>query len=148
MEYAEALELQYGYLAKVQEGGHPDTLILVEHQPVITMGRHADEANVLWSEERLKAAGIDLFHIERGGDATYHGPGQLVGYPIFDLKANHGGSIKRFVHRLEEVFITVMKRGYGIEVGRNPVNAGVWYGESKIVAVGLAVKREIGRAHV
>lgn len=142
-DYGETLQLQYEYLAKVQNGDHPDTLILVEHQPVITMGRHANQVNVLFSEAQLKEAGIDLFQIERGGDATYHGPGQLVGYPIFNLKANHGGSIKRFVHNLEEVFIQVMKNGYGLTVDRNPINAGVWHGESKVVAIGLAVKHAV-----
>lgn len=142
-DYAEALDIQYDYLARVQAGDHPDTLLLVEHQPVITMGRHANQANVLFSEEGLKAAGIDLFHIERGGDATYHGPGQLVGYPICNLKKNHAGSIKGFVHRLEEVFIDLAARQYGLSIGRNPVNPGVWHGESKLVAIGLAVKHAV-----
>lgn len=143
MDYGTTLQLQYEYLAKVQDGDHPDTLILVEHQPVITMGRHANQANLLVSEAELKAAGIDLYQIERGGDATYHGPGQLVGYPIFNLRANHGGSIKRFVHGLEEVIITVVKDGYGLTVERNPINVGVWYGDSKVAAIGLAVKQAV-----
>jgi lipoyl(octanoyl) transferase len=107
------------------------------------MGRHANQANILVSEAELKAAGIDLYQIERGGDATYHGPGQLVGYTIFNLRANHGGSIKRFVHRLEDVIITVAKNGYGLTVERNPVNVGVWYGESKVAAIGLAVQHAV-----
>jgi lipoyl(octanoyl) transferase len=147
MDYGTALRLQHDYLAKVQneaqDGNHPDTLMLVEHQPVITMGRHANQANILVSEAELKAAGIDLYQIERGGDATYHGPGQLVGYTIFNLRANHGGSIKRFVHRLEEVIITVVKDGYGLTVERNPANVGVWYGESKVAAIGLAVQHAV-----
>jgi lipoyl(octanoyl) transferase len=147
MDYGTALQLQHEYLAKVQneaqDGNHPDTLILVEHQPVITMGRHANQANILVSEAELKAAGIDLYQIERGGDATYHGPGQLVGYTIFNLRANHGGSIKRFVHRLEEVIITVAKDGYGLTVERNPANVGVWYGDSKVAAIGLAVQHAV-----
>ncbi|MBU0955369.1 MAG: octanoyltransferase, partial [Spirochaetes bacterium] len=70
MDYGKALDLQHEILAKVQEGSAPDTLMLVEHQPVVTMGRHANNANLLLSEDLLKQAGIDLFHIERGGDAT------------------------------------------------------------------------------
>ncbi|MBU0936532.1 MAG: lipoyl(octanoyl) transferase LipB [Spirochaetes bacterium] len=143
LDYGTALELQHEILAKVQEGSALDTLMLVEHQPVVTMGRHANNANLLLSEDLLKQAGIDLFHIERGGDATYHGPGQLVGYPICDLKKNHKGSIKQFVHRLEEVFIQLMQTEYNLSVDRNPINAGVWYGESKLVALGLAVQHAV-----
>lgn len=143
LDYAASLNRQYEYLAKVQGGNHPDSLLLVEHQPVITMGRHADASNVLGTPAELKAAGIDVYQVERGGDATYHGPGQIVGYPIVDIRKNHGGSIKRFVHNLEEVFIDLLDRKYGIQTGRSDVNAGVWYGDAKLVAIGLAVKQGV-----
>lgn len=143
LEYSKALQLQHEYLAKVQAGDHPDTLLLVEHQPVITLGRNARESNVLFSEAQLREAGIDLYRIERGGDATYHGPGQLVGYPICNLRRNHGGSIKRFVHRLEDVIITAVREGYGLSVERSPVNVGVWYGDAKLAALGLAVQQAV-----
>lgn len=142
MEYDLAHELQLKVLEAVQAGKLEDTLLLVEHPPVITMGRNAVEGNVLFSEAYLAEQGIALRTIERGGDATYHGPGQLVGYPIFDLKARHGRSIKTFVDRLEAVFIDYL-RELGLPGDRNPVNAGVWLGDSKITAIGLAVKRGV-----
>lgn len=144
MSYDEAHALQLEVLAKVQDGELPDTLILVEHPAVITMGRNAEENNVLFSETYLESQGVSLRTIERGGDATYHGPGQLVGYPIFDIKKRHGHSIKKFVHTLEEIFIDYLEETHHITAARSDVNAGVWIGgESKIVAIGLAVKRGV-----
>lgn len=141
-EYGEALKVQYEVLEKVQNGDD-DTLLLVEHPPVLTLGRNADKNNILFTEEHLKDKGVQVSHINRGGDVTYHGPGQLVGYPIFNIKKNHGGSIKQFVYNLEEVFIRLLKEEYGLSAGRNECNAGVWIGQEKIVAVGLAVKRGV-----
>lgn len=143
MDYDKAHQVQLSVLKAVQEGLLPDTLLLVEHPPVITMGRNAESANVLFSEDFLAQEGIALRTIERGGDATYHGPGQLVGYPIFDLKARHGRSIRTFVHRLESVFIDYLKDCHYLEAHRSDVNAGVWLGDSKITAIGLAVKRGV-----
>lgn len=142
-DYKEALEIQYEILKKVQDGECNDTLILVEHPPVITLGKNAVEENVLFDEDSLKEKGISLYEINRGGDVTYHGPGQLVGYPIFNLKVNHGRSIKRFVDNLEEVFIQFVKNEYDLTVARHECNAGVWYGEEKLVALGLAVKKGV-----
>jgi lipoyl(octanoyl) transferase len=143
MEYDKAHDLQLEILKKVQEAELPDTLLLVEHPPVITMGRNAVEGNVLFSQSYLAEHGISLRTIERGGDATYHGPGQLVGYPIFNLKERHGRSIRQFVTNLEQVFINVLEKKYQIKAARNEINAGVWIGESKICALGLAVKRGV-----
>lgn len=143
LDYKKALDIQYEILEKVQNGDCNDTLILVEHPPVITLGRNAVENNVLFSEEKLKEQGVDLYNIKRGGDVTYHGPGQLVGYPIFNLKKNHNRSIKLFIERLENIFIDFMKNEFELEVGRHACNAGVWYGEEKIVALGLAVKKGV-----
>ncbi len=142
-DYKDALDIQYKLLEKVQNEELDDTLILVEHPPVITLGRNATESNVLFTEEELKIKGIGLYNINRGGDVTYHGPGQLVGYPIFNLKKNHGRSIKLFIENLENVFINFIKDAYEVEVGRHVCNAGVWYGEEKVVALGLAVKRGV-----
>lgn len=139
-DYKEALDVQYDILGKVKLGEMDDTLILVEHPPVITLGRNATESNVLFSEEDLKEKGVALYNISRGGDVTYHGPGQLVGYPIFNLKKNHGRSIKVFIEKLEDVFIEYIRDAYDLSVGRHECNAGVWYGEEKVVALGLAVK--------
>jgi len=142
-DYKDALDIQYKLLEKVQNEELDDTLILVEHPPVITLGRNATESNVLFTDEELKNKGIGLYNINRGGDVTYHGPGQLVGYPIFNLKKNHGRSIKLFIENLENIFIKFIKDAYEVEVGRHVCNAGVWYGEEKVVALGLAVKRGV-----
>jgi len=143
LDYKETLDIQYRILEKVQKGECDDTLILVEHPPVITLGRNADETNVLFDEEKLKEQGIGLYNINRGGDVTYHGPGQLVGYPIFNLKKNHGRSIKLFIERLENIFINLMKNEFDLTVGRHECNAGVWHGEEKVVALGLAVSKGV-----
>jgi len=142
-EYKEALEIQYKLVEKVQKESVNDTLILVEHPPVVTMGRNAKEDNLLLPEALMKEKGIALEYIDRGGDVTYHGPGQLVGYPIFNLKKNHGRSIRTFVHNLEEIFVQLLTKEYGIPASRHECNAGVWLGEEKIVAIGLAVKRGV-----
>ncbi|MGB3368812.1 MAG: lipoyl(octanoyl) transferase LipB [Acidaminobacteraceae bacterium] len=143
MDYKEALDIQYDILEKVQNGECNDTLILVEHTPVITLGKNATPENVLFDKESLNKQGIDLYNINRGGDVTYHGPGQLVGYPIFNLKKNHNRSIKRFVDKLEEIFIQFVNDEFDITVSRHECNAGVWYGEEKLVALGLAVKQGV-----
>jgi|LGVF01.2.fsa_nt_gb lipoyl(octanoyl) transferase len=142
-DYKEALDVQYDILEKVKKGLMEDTLILVEHPPVITLGRNATESNVLFNKRDLKEKGIGLYNINRGGDVTYHGPGQLVGYPIFNLKKNHGRSIKVFIEKLEDVFIEFIQDSYNITVGRHECNAGVWYGDEKVVALGLAVKNGV-----
>jgi lipoyl(octanoyl) transferase len=143
MPYDEAHTLQLKVLERVQNGDCEDVLLLVEHPPVITKGRNANDQNILFSDDYLKDQGIEIREIERGGDATYHGPGQLVGYPIFDLKARHGRSIRHFVENLESVFINVLWKHYSIQAQRNDVNAGVWIEDAKIVAIGLAVKRGV-----
>lgn len=142
-DYKEALDVQYEILEKVQSGLLDDTLILVEHPPVITLGRNATESNVLFSKDDLNEKGIGLYNINRGGDVTYHGPGQLVGYPIFNLKKNHGRSIKVFIEKMEDVFIEFIRDSYDLTVSRHECNAGVWYGEEKVVALGLAVKKGV-----
>lgn len=140
--YEKAYAYQLKTLAEVQQGGE-DTLILVEHPKVITLGRNSNENNMLVPEETMRGLGYDVQHIERGGDATYHGPGQLVGYTIFNIKKNHPAGIRVFVENLERVFITVLKEQYGIEGTRDPINSGVFIGENKITAVGLAVKQGV-----
>jgi lipoyl(octanoyl) transferase len=115
-DYKKALDIQYDILEKRQKGEISDTLILVEHPPVITLGRHAAESNVVVSEKYLKDNGIGIYHIERGGDATYHGPGQIVGYPIVGLR-DKGIGIREFVERLEGTFIKLLKENYGIDSG-------------------------------
>lgn len=141
-DYKEAWDVQHDILEKRQKGEIGDTLILVEHPPVITLGRNAIESNVVVPEKYLKDNGIGVFHIERGGDVTYHGPGQIVGYPIVGLR-DKGIGIREFVERLENIFIKMLKKNYDIDSGINPEFPGVWVGSNKITAIGLAVKRGV-----
>jgi len=119
-------------------GAAPDTLILVEHEPVVTLGKQGDQANLVVSESALAARGVDLHRVERGGDITYHGPGQLVGYPIISL-TERGLSVRDLMRGLEECLIRTVAE-YGITAGRIPGLTGVWCGERKVAALGVAVK--------
>jgi lipoyl(octanoyl) transferase len=141
-DYEKALDIQYKILDKRQKGELGDTLILVEHPHVITIGRHGEESNVVASEQYLKSRGINVKKINRGGDVTYHGDGQIVGYPIINIMERKIG-IKEFVANLEEVFIQLLRDKYNIEAGRYPEFTGVWVNNSKITAIGLAVKRGV-----
>lgn len=141
-EYEEALKIQYEILEKRQQNKINDTLILVEHPPVITLGRNAVKENVKASKTYLDEHGISVQNISRGGDVTYHGYGQVVGYPIVNLKSK-GVGIRVFVKNLEEVFIRMLKDIHGVEAGRDEEHTGVWVNDNKIVAIGLAVKRSV-----
>ena len=142
LPYMEALEIQEKLLHSIQEGGD-DAFVLLEHPKVITMGINANTDNILYSEEKLIAEGYDVQKIRRGGDVTYHGPGQLVGYTLVNLKKNHGGSIKKFVYNLEQLFIDFLAQEYAIVASRDPLNAGVFVGNDKIVAIGLSVHKGV-----
>ncbi len=115
-----------------------DTLLLVEHDPVYTLGRNADPANVLLQEDTLHARGISLVRTTRGGQVTYHGPGQLVGYPILRLGTGKGRGVLWYVSQLEVVLIAVLGR-FGVEGRTDPVNRGVWIGQEKVAALGVRV---------
>ncbi len=141
-EYQRAWELQYELLEKRQRGEIEDTLIIVEHPPVITLGNKAKETNIIASKEYLQGQGIDLVQTNRGGDVTYHGEGQIVGYPIVDIKNSKIG-IRNFVRGLEEIFIQILKDKFDIDSERNCQHTGVWIGNDKILAIGLAVKRGV-----
>jgi lipoyl(octanoyl) transferase len=139
IRYADGLDLQAKLVADRQAGTIPDTLLLLEHDPVFTLGRNARRDNVLFSEEALGKKGFDVFESGRGGDVTYHGPGQVVGYPIFDLSPDRR-DVHRYVRDLEEVMI----RGcadYGIEAGRIEGLTGAWVGDEKIGAIGVRISR-------
>ena len=116
--YKEAWELQKRIWQLRVEEKIPDTLILVEHPPVITLGKSGKADNLLVTEDELKARGIELFRIERGGDITWHGPGQLVGYPIFFIREAIAG-VRAFVTRVEESLIQVLA-ALGIQAGGDP----------------------------
>jgi lipoyl(octanoyl) transferase len=139
VDYASALELQRQRVAQRKAKEIPDTLLLLEHPHIYTLGRNASEENVLVSPEFLASRGAQLVHTDRGGDVTYHGPGQLVGYPILDL-TQHRRDISWYMRSLEEVLIRTA-RDFGIEAGRSPGAAGVWVGNDKLVAMGVHLSR-------
>jgi lipoyl(octanoyl) transferase len=139
LEYADGLRLQRERVAARKAGVIPDTLLLLEHPHVYTLGRNAKKDNLLLSTEQLAACGAQVFEIDRGGDVTYHGPGQLVGYPILDL-AQHRRDIAWYMRSLEEVFIAVAGE-YGLEAGRLAGAPGVWVGNDKLVAMGVHISR-------
>lgn len=142
VKYDIAYDLQEKYVEMVQNDS-PDTLILLEHPKVITLGINADASNIIMDKSELIKNGFEIIKIRRGGDVTYHGPGQLVVYTIFNIKKNHGGSIKRFVQGLEQLIIDMLIEEYGINANRDPINSGVFIGHSKIAAIGLSVHRGV-----
>ena len=141
LPYGEAWALQRALVAARQADRIEDTLLLVEHPPVITIGRAGRPANILVSRSLLAARGIDVYETERGGDVTYHGPGQLVGYPILNLRALDE-DVVRYVRLLEAALIDTLGT-YGIIAQRLRGYPGVWVGEAKIAAIGVAVKRKV-----
>lgn len=137
MPYGEAWALQQAIGARVRSGEWADTVLLVEHPPVYTLGRgaHGSRANLIWDEEERRRQGIELFEVDRGGDITYHGPGQLVGYPILNLN-QYGRDLHQYLRNLEEALIRVL-RDFGVGAGRLAPHTGVWVGEEKIAAIGV-----------
>ncbi len=139
ISYAKAYEIQLSYFEKRLNGEVPDILFLLEHYPVITLGKGGKENHLLLNEEALKERGIEFHKTTRGGDITYHGPGQLVGYPIFDLR-NHGKKVSETVRKYEEALIRALSE-FGIQATRLKGFPGVWVGNEKIAALGLAIRR-------
>ena len=140
--YDEGLDLQRGLLQKRRDGSICDTLVLLEHPPVITFGRRADDADLRVSRDYLDERGVEIRSVERGGQATYHGPGQLVGYAIVDL-GGFDNDVRLFVFNLEETLTRLLRDEYGIPADRDPGHHGVWVGDSKIASVGISVRRGI-----
>ena len=139
--FEHAFALQEETVTARQDGSIPDTLILVEHDPVYTLGRNADPANVLQSPEALAQRGIQLVQTTRGGQVTYHGPGQLVGFPVISLR-DHGKGVLWYVESLERMLMQVLS-SYGQESHTDPENRGVWIGNEKIAALGVRVTRHV-----
>jgi lipoyl(octanoyl) transferase len=145
VDYATGLKVQAELIAARKEDRIPDVLLLLEHRPVITLGRNAREQNVLLSRELLEHKGVELFETDRGGDVTFHGPGQLVGYPIFDLRGfptSGGGTLKYlgavdYVRKIEEVLIRTCLE-YGVPTKRIKGLTGVWtdWGENEDLKIG------------
>ena len=140
--YREAWDLQRAVVAAVREGTHPDTLLLLEHPAVFTIGRRGDGSNLLWSEVECARRGVEVVWSDRGGDATYHGPGQLVGYPILDLP-RLGSDILRHIRDLERSLITYLAT-LGIEsTPGGPGLTGVWSGGGKVGAIGVKLNQHV-----
>ncbi|REK77323.1 lipoyl(octanoyl) transferase LipB [Paenibacillus paeoniae] len=133
--YAQAWELQKAYVKEIDREERPETLLLLQHPPTYTMGSDRHPEHLLLDEEELKQQGITFFEIDRGGDITYHGPGQLVGYPLLYLDAI-GLDLHAYLRSLEQVIINWLG-SYGIEAGRKPEYTGVWVGDEKIAAIGV-----------
>jgi len=142
LDYGDALRLQHRFVAARKTGDLAwDLLILLEHPPVFTLGRRGGRENLIVPADFLAKAGIQVIQAERGGNITYHGPGQLVAYLVFDLEAAKMG-VKDFVHFLEEVMIRTAAE-WGVTAERNPVNRGIWVGNSKMGSIGIAIRRGI-----
>jgi len=141
--YAEALTLQRELVEERRAGRVPDLLLLLQHPPVITLGVKGDggRANVLVTDERLGELGVEISETGRGGDVTYHGPGQIVGYPILDLKPDRC-DVHRYVRDLEEVMIRVCA-DYGVSASRISGLTGAWIGNEKVGAIGVRISRWI-----
>ncbi len=141
MAYDEALALQERLVGERLAGGMPDVLMLVEHEPVYTLGRNADPAFITADAGMLARRGIAVKRTTRGGQVTYHGPGQIVGYPILSLRERHGGVVA-YVRDLETMLIRALAR-FGVDGVTDPVNHGVWVGRDKIAAIGVRVTRQV-----
>lgn len=140
-KYADAWELQKRIFEARLKQHIGDIFLFTEHEHVFTLGKAADENHLLASDEELAQKKVDLFWIDRGGDVTYHGPGQIVGYPILDL-TSHYQDIHRYLRELEEMIIRTLN-DYGISAGREPEFTGVWVKNEKIAALGVKVSRWI-----
>lgn len=139
--YDWALWLQHRLVEARREGRIEDALILLEHEPVITLGRRADEGHILASREELAAEGIEVYRVERGGEVIYHGPGQLVGYPILDLRG-HRQDVGWYMHSLEEALIRTLG-DFDIAAERLEGVIGVWANRAKIAALGARIENWI-----
>ena len=139
MAYQPAWDLQKELVEQRKTGAIADRLLFVEHPHVYTMGRNGHEENVLASPEVIERLGASLQHVNRGGDVTYHGPGQIVGYPIVDLR-EWKRDVVAYLRALEQVIIDALAE-FGIAAGRNPGKTGVWTGGAKIAALGVHISR-------
>ena len=140
-KFADAWNFQKEIFKLREENSIPDVLLFTEHENVYTLGKAADENHLLASGNELQEKNIDCFSIDRGGDITYHGPGQIVGYPILKL-SNYYEDIHRYLREIEEVIILTLK-DFKIDAKRNEGFTGVWVGDEKICAIGVKVSKWI-----
>jgi lipoate-protein ligase B len=137
-EYENAFERQKTLVNLRRSNQVPDTLVFTEHAPVYTIGlRKGADQHLIWSEAQLKSQGITVIHSNRGGDITYHGPGQIVGYPILSLQERR--DLHAYLRDLEEVVIRTLST-FGLQTARRKDKTGIWLGERKICAIGVAVR--------
>ena len=142
LDYQRTWQLQQALVAARINGTiTTDILLFVEHPPVFTLGRRGGRDHLLVSEEFLKTSAIAVVHVERGGDITYHGPGQQVVYPIIDLESRRIAVVD-FVQALEEIML-LTAADHGVAAGRNPVNRGIWVGNAKLGSIGIALRKGI-----
>jgi lipoate-protein ligase B len=134
--YGVAYEWMHGLAERRAVGEIPDALILLEHPPVYTAGRRTDPLHIRWTESQIEAAGAELHLVDRGGSVTFHGPGQLVGYPIVDL--GRKPDVLGYLRKIEEAIIRA-GRDVGVELHRDPEATGVWSGDRKVCAIGVRV---------
>jgi lipoyl(octanoyl) transferase len=132
--YGEAYDWMHRLAEERLRGEVPDTLILLEHPPVYTAGKRWDPAHLVWAEDAMRSAGAEFHLVDRGGSVTFHGPGQLVGYPVLDLGPEP--DVIRYLRMLEEVIIRAC-RDVGVALDRDPAATGVWAGDQKVCAIGV-----------
>lgn len=143
LDYSKVLKIQEELRELRANDKIEDTLLIVEHPPVLTLGVRGKEENILVSKEFLQSKGIDVVRLNRGGDVTYHGPGQIVGYPIFHLK-NYNRDVRKFVWTIKEIFIKMLREVYNIEsYGMDGEHTGVWIGSDKITAIGISISKMV-----
>ena len=135
--YEQALDLQRRLVSEQKSGSGADTLLLLEHPPILTLGRRANEANILASPEALARQGISVYKVDRGGDVTNHGPGQLVGYPVIDL-SHFRRDISWYVCSLAQVLIRTLAE-FGVDSAYRPEYPGVWVDDEKVAAIGAHI---------
>ena len=134
--YGEAYAWMHDMAERRARGEVPDTLILLEHPPVYTAGRRSDPTHLLWTRQQMESVGAELHHVDRGGSVTFHGPGQLVGYPIVDLGSRP--DVIEHLRKLEEVVIR-SAREVGVDLHRDDQRTGAWAGDRKVCAIGVKV---------
>ncbi len=137
MHYGDTWRLQKGIVARKRSGDRRDYLILVEHPNIFTIGRRGSEDNILADKDRLKEESLEVLHVDRGGDITFHGPGQIVAYPLFDLR-NHVRDVRLFIRNLENVISLVIK-DYGVEAESGKGHTGVWVAGAKLGFIGISI---------
>ena len=141
LDYQAAYDLQRRLHAQVVAGELPDLLLLLEHPHVYTLGRRGQQSHILAPDDMLTQLGVETHFTDRGGETTYHGPGQLVGYPIVNLR-RWGGGVRKYVETLEQVLIGTLSE-FGIAAHSEGKPTGVWVGDAKIAAIGVRVSRSV-----